>query len=327
MLLDHRHPRFTYAAILAVACALPLAASAEETNDGPRKLVALTFPLSEGLEATTARALIPQGHPSLYQLISIDRLTSRERTKRSEQIRQETQNIAEGAREAALAFHLDEAAQILRRASDALLMSDAVALSPSLVSSFLLEAGSASAQAGDNDYALLYFRKAIAIDAGIRPGPTLPPETLEIFERARKLGPSLLQIPARQVLVELSRLLNVDGVLWISAGTDDQGFQVAEKIILIERAESEPEIRHHPSVEANALDRWITSERQRIHQIILLQLPPTPVEHKVTAKKPWYKKWWVYAVAGGVLAAGGAVTGIVLGTQRDPARVDVVVYH
>ena len=322
----------------ALTCTLSCPVSAATARvDAPKRLVVVAFPLGEGLEAQTVRSLVPGRQPgeqagrqpgeqagdqNLYQLVPIDELRSPERTKWTTEIQKKTDEIAEKARESALAFQLDEAAEIWRHAADELLASDAVPLNPTLVASFLLEAGSASVQAGDNYFALVYFRKAIAIDLAIRPGPTLPPETFEIFEKALKLGPWLLQIPGSQKLLALCEMLKVDGVLWISAGTDEQGLQVAEKIMLRGNSLVEPEIRHHPGKDREELESWIASERQRIHQMISLKLP-----QKVEKKKPWYKKWWVYAVAGGALAVGGAVAGIVLGTQQDSAKVDIVVHH
>ncbi len=43
-----------------------------------------------------------------------------------------------------------------------------------------------------------------------------------------------------------------------------------------------------------------------------------------TREVPWYKKWYVWAAVGGVLAAGGAATAIYFGTRVDPTPLGYV---
>ena len=59
-------------------------------------------------------------------------------------------------------------------------------------------------------------------------------------------------------------------------------------------------------------------------------LPDANVEVHATLVKesrdvPWYKRWYVWAVVGGALAAGGAATAIYFGTRFDPSPVGYVI--
>ena len=59
-------------------------------------------------------------------------------------------------------------------------------------------------------------------------------------------------------------------------------------------------------------------------------LPDANVEVHATlvresqAKSPWYKRWYVWATVGGVVAAGAIATAIYFGTRVDPTPLGYV---
>lgn len=239
--------------------------------------------------------------------------------------------IAEQAREAALAFDLVLAAELWRRAADELIASESVVFFPERVARTLLEAGAASVAAGERDLALDYFRKAIAIDGDVSPGPEISPDATDLFEKGRALGPALLSIPKDEVLEKISAALGVDGLVWVATGRDGGQWVVSFKLYISGETSSELETRRYPM---SFSDKTAKSERHRFGGIIARKLlgaaliiEPTvrirPLETVVS--KPWYRKWWVYVI-GGALIAGGAA-GVATWWALQPKETTVTVQY
>jgi hypothetical protein len=70
---------------------------------------------------------------------------------------------------------------------------------------------------------------------------------------------------------------------------------------------------------------WTAKERERLRAAIAMTLVGETEERPAVSEKPWYKKWWVYAVAGGVLAAGAV--GVAIAYSVQPEEVDLMVHH
>ncbi len=291
-----------------------------DTTEPALRLVAVTAPAGSGHEAETARGLIPEATKDSYLISHISALPSVRKIDIAELLSIAAKR-AEKGKEAALAFDLVLAATLRRKAADDLVKTEALAIEPSVVAKYSLEAGAASVDAGEEDLALLYYRRALAIDSEILPGPSISPRAKEIFDTAQSQGPERLDTPHNRILKKLCTALEVDGIVWISVGRDSGGIVVSEKLLLVNENLSEPETLHHPPA-GEALGEWLAREQKRLDTVISLKLPrePEPVP------KPWYKKWWIYAAVGGVLAAG-AVAGVVVADAVQPKEVDVVVHH
>jgi len=315
-----RKQRFFGVQLALLTLLVCFTAGAGNTPSPPRFAV-VTTPKGKGEEAEIARSLVPQATKGRYRLILSDAAKSGAEVKKIKDIEQQAEKTVLQAREAALAFNLVLAAQLKRQAADQLLRTELAALDGSLVAGYLLEAGAASVDAGETDLALVYFRKALAVASDIRPGPTISPEANKAFQAALALGPSRLSTPANPTLRSLSTLLKVDGILWISVGRDEAGLVVSEKFLLVGETVSEPETSQHLQAPLKELDAWTDKERQRLNTIISLKLKKEP-----EPKKPWYKKWWIYAAVGGFIVAGTAA-GIGIASALPPKEVDVVVHH
>ncbi len=291
-----------------------------DTSEPALRLVSVTAPAGSSDEAETARGLVPEATKDSYRISHISALPSVKRADIDELLSIAAKR-AEKAKEAALAFDLVLAATLRRQAADDLIKTEALAIEPSVVAKYSLEAGAASVDAGEEDLALLYYRRALAIDSEILPGPSISPRAKEVFDTAQNQGPERLDTPHSRILIKLCTALEVDGIVWISVGRDSGGMVVSEKLLLLNENLSEPETLHHPP-SGEGLHEWSAREKKRLATVILTKLPrePEPVP------KPWYKKWWIYAVAGGVIAAG-AVAGVVVADAVQPKEVDVVVHH
>jgi hypothetical protein len=301
------YPGLAYAAAFMAVCRV---VSADESSF-PLNLAVVTVPKGGGFEAELARSLVPQGSSSQYKLTPIDELLTPGPASEPDEIEQDLKKIEEKAEEAALDFDLVRAAGLKRQIADTFLDTGKAGMNLTLAAEYLMEAGAASMEAGERDLALSYFRKAIAVDSEIQPGPTISPQARDLFESA--VDPSFLEIPPEWILRKLSGRLNTDGILWISVGRDEQGLKVSQK-------SSQPEVSQQPPADDKELADWINKEKNRIHTMISLGMPGEPV-----AKKAWYEKWWVWTAVGGVILAGAAGVAISIGLQ--PEEVDVTVHH
>ncbi len=314
-------PRYL-AAIQAVSVLLAICSAVEAGEKPPTpRFIVVTTPIGEGDEAEIARSLVPEEKKGKYELTPIDALKDNTQADRVRDIEHQVEETVLKAREAALAFNLVLAARLKRQAADGILQTEITALDASLTATYLLEAGAASVDAGEKDLALTYFRKALAVDRDIRPGPTLSPQANKAFDAALALGPSRLRTPADLTLRKLCAILNVEGVLWISVGRDEQGLIVSDKFLLLREQVSEQEISQHPPRGKDNFEPWSLKERNRLDMAMLAKLPKEPAP-----RKPWYKKWWIYVAVGGVLVAGAAA-GIGIAATLPPKEADVVVHH
>jgi hypothetical protein len=294
--------------------------STADKNVEPAVLAVVTTPTGKAHQANIARSLVPETSTERYRLIPLDTLVNEKILSSNLEIENRAKKIAEAAKEASLGFNLVHAAELRRQAADTLLSSETVALKPSLVATYLLEAGAASAEAGEIDLALVYFHKALAVDDNIRPGPLISPQAKQLFETALKGGLLSFKIPHKGILQKLCTVLNVDGILWIAVGQDEEGLIVSEKLLLPSDASNEPETRHRPPANDDKLEQWIPTEKNRIDTVISMKFPK-----EVKKPKPWYKQWWVYTIAGGVLAA--TAVGIGVGVSSQTKEADVTVHY
>ncbi len=314
-------------AVFIAACTLMSSSVAASDREGesPLHLIAITSPIGTGEEAGIARSLVPEGNKGELELSPLSVIEDLGKKGNTDALESRTKERAENAREAALAFHLVEAAGLWRQAADELLESETRILNPALVATYQLEAGAASAEAGEKDLALLYFRRALAVDSDIRPGPEISPGAKDVFESALVRGPAHLGTPPNRILLPLCTRWNVDGILWITVGRDKDGLVVSDKLLLRGERSGEPEVSHHPPMATGALDEWIIKERKRLGRVILPRKPNTEGTTEQEVKKsPWAKAWWLYAAAGVAAIIG---VGVAIAATSDPPTADVVVHH
>ncbi len=298
------------------------------------RLAVISTPAGTGFEAAIGDALIPDSRSGRYRLIPIAELT-REKAAVSDGdagvdggVDSPKEAIAEKAREAALAFNLVHAAVLWRMAADEVLHSEAIAMDLPQAASYLLEAGAASAAAGEADLAHAYFRKALGINLDITPGPEISPDAKALFHAARKEGPVQTEIPRDNALEAVCEALGVDGLVWISVGNERSALIVSSKVFLRGKETTELETRSYPISQKKVAPKWLEAEQARLDTAIAYKLfgaPKTVPDRKTpAAKKPWFKKWWFYTAVGGVLIGGAAGLTSYFLLREDKA--DVVVH-
>jgi hypothetical protein len=316
MYASHFHRIFATSVILiSTALGRP---SVAENDANPAVLAVVTTPTGKVSQADLARTLVPKTSSKRYRLVHIDALVDEKNQSSNFETETRAKKISEQAEEASLSFNLVQAAELRRQAADTLLGSETVALKPRLVATYLLEAGAASAEAGENDLAILYFRKALAVDGNIHPGALISPQVKPLFDFALTDGPLMLKIPHKGILQQLCGVLAVDGILWIAVGQDEEGIIVSEKLLLANDQTNEPATLHRPPATEQGLAQWIPTEKNRIDTVIAMKFPKA-----VKKQKPWYKQWWVYTIVGGVLVATAVGVGLGVGLQEKEADVTV----
>jgi hypothetical protein len=299
-----------------------------------RLLLRVSTPFGTAEGADIAQALLPDSAAGV-RFVSISRdSVAAAADKRSDAgdiadggMKDGEPSIAEAAREAALAFNLVLAAELWRRAADELTGSEAVVFRPEAVADVLMEAGAASADAGERSLALRYFRRAVAVYSEIRPGPAISPGAKALFEDGRQQGPVLLEIPRDAVLEEICRATDTDGLVWVAIGRDDQEWAVSYKLYISGETASELETRRH----AAPFDGHAAAvERERFEGILARKLlgdaalrrPLIEIEPVETGvAKPWYRRWWVYAIGGALIAGGAAGVATWLVVRPEEATV------
>lgn len=306
--------------LAAIACTVTIGSSAfAKDHPAVPHLAVVTIPNGSSREAGIAKSLVPDGQRVKCKLSPIGSFLQSSKFQGETPIEHLITDTTTQAKEAALAFDLVQAAQLKRQAADALLNSELLITNPSLVASYLTEAGAASVDAKEGDLATAYFRKALAVDADTEPGPTISPESKQAFEASAAMGPAPLDIPADRIFWKLSADLEVAGILWISVGRDEGGVTVSEKLYITGGHTNEPIISHRPGTQKEDIEKWIAREKVVLAGLISQKLSTDPI------KKPWYKRWWVYAAVGGVLIAGAA--GVAIGVSMQQSEVDLVVHH
>ena len=279
----------------------------------------VTTPSGDEESAQIARSLVPVSDARFRLVdmtearIPLDNLTGESASGDADAgIGAVNTKTVEEAREAALAFNLVLAAALWRKEADVLLGSDALLLNPKGVADSLMETGAACAEAQERDLSLFYFRKAIAVDSDVHPGPSISPDAKRIFENARRQGPLLLDIPREPVLLAICRAASVDGIIWVAVGRDQGEWLVAYKTFLVGDTASELETRRYKDF---SNPRVVADMQRRFGGIVARKVVGRDAANlslvgismvKLDVSRPWYRRWWVYAI-GGALLAGGAV--------------------
>lgn len=309
--------------LLAILFLMSNVSVTQATENESASIAVVAMPRGAGHEAAIARALIPSNIDGIIELVPLDQLMNKT-TLNVEMLSDAHGNemvLKQQALQAALSFELVKAAELRRQAADGLLASDALATRPGYVASFLLDAAAASIEAGQSDLALIYFRKALAIDADLELDARFSPQAKSVFSEAIKEGPAEIAVPTDEVLEQILTQHGWRGILWIAVGRNAGRNLATEKIALRGGGPPKPETRLTVPVVQTEQNNWISGEKARIKKEIASALGLSQ-----SAEKPWYKKWWVYAASGGVIAAG-IVTAVVVSFAGRPETAQIVVHY
>jgi hypothetical protein len=141
---------------------------------------------------------------------------------------------------------------------------------------------------------------------------SMPPRIAASLEELRR-RPRARPVPSAAELAAIAELAGLDGVIWAAARPAGERVSLALHL-------GSP--RPHP-----ALRREATVERTRIAAEVedlvgaMRRFPPVaaivaPVPPPATAPPRWYRRWWVWTIAGAALAGAGVTLGVVLGRAR-----------
>jgi len=291
-------------------------------NEEKTRIAVVVTPRGTENEAAVAVSVVPEAPSERYVLIPASSIDVQAEGDASYAASAEkAQKTAEQAKRAALEFNLVDAAGLWRRASDEINEGITTALDPGQVAGYMMQAGAASADAGEEDLALEYFRRALGIDTDTGADARISPAAQVIFNMAREKGPIQIQPPPDRVLKKLCSLLGVQGVLWISSGRTDDGLSVSRRLVLSNQTESSSVVTHNAPSGESELKEWTVGERDQIAAFISLSLGNGEKE----TETEWYESWWFYTALGTAVAATAA--GLVLGLTMGQEKVDVVVHH
>lgn len=248
------------------------------------------------------------------------------RTSGSDELRRATTALAE--------FRVDEALALLERALKAgpHTHADYVEIYEQL--------GIAYAYLEREPEATAAFEMLLRLDPGHLLSYTLSPKATFLFERvrrkARESAPPAVQITwPHQLSVERPVPLDVEVI------ADPAGFLKRATLHLRARGDSEYELvdlRLPPpgaykrtlvpaprSKRAEVLQVYLTARDERGNEVLMWppQGGPREIPLSYQPPTPWYRKWWIWAITGGVLAAStGAV--VYLAGRDLPDTIDGV---
>ena len=154
----------------------------------------------------------------------------------------------------------------------------------------------------------------------IEPQGSLSPSARAVFDEAKGLGPLGLEAPSSPELKQLCEMASIQGVVWISVGQDGDELTIYERVYTIESRKTTPAVEHRLLIEEQDPLTWAREEQQRLSTVIAEQFTG-PLD-----SKPWYKKWQLYATAGGIIAAG-IVAGILISNAAQDPTTDITVHY
>jgi hypothetical protein len=175
------------------------------------------------------------------------------------------------------------------------------------------------------------FRAAIAAAPGFR-GESLPPRAAQLLEEARREARAV--VPTLEDLGKIATLARLDAVLWIAVHPAESSRVDLE---LVHFLASEGAVRSRLR-KSGRVEDVTTLAAELVARVLrppaasapasrprLLALPPatlpTPGPRPGPApalSRPWYKKWWVWTIAGAVVAGAGLGLGLGLRSGGTP---------
>jgi len=163
--------------------------------------------------------------------------------------------------------------------------------------------------------ALEAFRQALELAADLKPDPDrFPPRAAQLFENARPV-PRRRSAPSTDAAASLARAAGVAHLLWISGTPSASGLELEVQVFdrrgqLLQQVQARSTLKG-ALTEAARLTSFALA-RVRLGDVAIAGDSPTTDE---TAPAPaWYKRWYVWTIAGVVLA--GAGVGIAVAATR-----------
>ncbi len=177
----------------------------------------------------------------------------------------------------------------------------------------------------DEEGARAAFREALAADPSWRPAD-LAPRASQLLEEAQKARRA--SAPSVDELQAVSRAVGIDRLIWVHASA---GASLVELELVFfsasERATASRRLQVPPGqVTARAAELIASVLAPGPTSLASLPSsgpvvgrspePPRPQPPTTTAR-PWYKRWWVWAIAGTVVVGTGLGLGLGLGLKSD----------
>jgi tetratricopeptide (TPR) repeat protein len=201
--------------------------------------------------------------------------------------------------------------------------------------------GIAHAYLEKNEAALEAFRVMLALDPARAISYTLSPKVTFVFEEARKRA---AERPAPGVDLAWPRDLQVDlpVPIDIEVLADPEGFLKRGRLYFRQKgapafderslplpAPASPAVRielpppNPLATDNQTLEIYLVAQDDAGNETLLFGSPKRPREITLTfvPPDPWYGRWWIWAIAGTVVAVG-AGTAVFAATREPPDRID-----
>jgi len=203
--------------------------------------------------------------------------------------------------------------------------------------------GIAYSYLGREDEAMRAFDTLLTLAPGYLLPYTLSPKATFVFERARKLAKTRA---TTAIDVSWPRRLKVNDAvpLDVEVVADPKSF-LARAVLHVRRAgtadfgeigiDLEPGTKSKrvvlpalASTSAESLELFVTGFDAAGNEVLRWSSPTRPREIPLgyTPSTPWFRRWWVWAIAGGVVASGTGAAVFLLGRDPPdtvPASVDI----
>lgn len=174
----------------------------------------------------------------------------------------------------------------------------------------------------DPEAASQAFRRVVALDPAFQPTPgQLPPRAARLLEETQPRGQP--QPPSASDLGWIARRLKLSQVLWVGLsrpGGEEAGVQ-AQVVLYDHDSKRIRTRRQQRAAEGRLLQETadLVVETLGGAQVAGPKETPPPAP---PVRRPWYRRWWVWAAAGVVVA--GAAVGIGLAvTQSQDSGTDI----
>jgi len=189
------------------------------------------------------------------------------------------------------------------------------------------ELGIAYTYLGEKALALDTFDMLLTLDPGFAISYTLSPKVTFVFEEARKQASNMVP-PTIHLSWASKQKVNQPISVTLEVASDPKKYLISAKLhtkladekdyqsqsIKLPLEGGQTQVALPPQApeaqENRILQLYLTAYDQQGNQVYLLGNPQTPREISLgyDVVIPWYRKWWVWAVVGGVIAAGTGVT-------------------
>ena len=239
---------------------------------------------------------------------------------------QAARRAIEEAERAGLYMQRAASLKAARRAVDSLDTVAARHLAPSLVAQArVAEALGLLLQPADEKAALEALRAAVAADPDVRPDPDrVASRAARLLEHARRaLTPT--RPPDRSELAWLASSAGVDRLIWI--GAFPRGGRVETVLVAYDGGRGAA-ASSSALLSPDGLGQQVAGQAAALLGVSAPKAPasrtvaPVWVDRAPPAPArpaPWYRRWWVWAIAGAVVVGAGVTAGVVASARTERA--------